>query len=128
MLVAKWGRIVNVAIIAGLGGSAYLTAYCASKHGVIGFTRALAEEFRDTGITANAICPGYTETDMMRKAMANIVKHTGAGRRPKRAHDWPNRIPRGRIATVEEVAEAAIDLVTGDLTGGAVVIPGGEVV
>ena len=55
-----------------------LTAYCSSKHGVIGLTRALAEEFRDTGITANAICPGYTETDMMRKAMANIVKHTGA--------------------------------------------------
>ena len=94
---------------------------------MIGLTRALAEEFRDTGITANAICPGYTETDMMRKAMANIVKHTGADETQARDYLAQSN-PGGRIATVEEVAEAAIDLVTGDLTGGAVVIPGGEVV
>jgi NAD(P)-dependent dehydrogenase (short-subunit alcohol dehydrogenase family) len=127
MVIAKWGRILNISSIAGLGGSAYLTAYCSSKHGVIGLTRALAEEFKDTGITANAICPGYTETDMMRQAMTNIVKHTGASEEQARAH-LASTNPGGRIATVEEVAAAAVDLVTGDNTGGSVIIPGGEVV
>jgi NAD(P)-dependent dehydrogenase (short-subunit alcohol dehydrogenase family) len=127
MLIGKWGRIINISSIAGLGGSAYLTAYCSSKHGVIGLTRALAEEFRDTGVTANAICPGYTETDMMRNAMANIVKHTGANEDQAREHLAKSN-PGGRIATVEEVGAAAVDLVTGNQTGGAVIIPGGEVV
>jgi NAD(P)-dependent dehydrogenase (short-subunit alcohol dehydrogenase family) len=127
MVIAKSGRIINVSSIAGLGGSPYLTAYCSSKHGVIGLTRALAEEFRDTGITANAICPGYTETDMMRQAMANIVRHTGASEDQARAH-LANSNPGGRIATVEEVAQAAVDLIAGDATGGAVIVPGGEVV
>jgi NAD(P)-dependent dehydrogenase (short-subunit alcohol dehydrogenase family) len=127
MVIAKWGRIINISSIAGLGGSPYLTAYCSSKHGVIGLTRALAEEFKDTGVTANAICPGYTETDMMRQAMANIVRHTGASEDQARAH-LANSNPGGRIATVEEVAAAAVDLVTGEATGGSVIIPGGEVV
>ena len=127
MLIAKWGRVLNISSIAGLGGSAYLTAYCASKHGVIGLTRALAEEFKDTGVTANALCPGYTETDMMRQAMANIVRHTGADEAQARAH-LASSNPGGRIATVEEVAEAAVDVITSDATGGSIIIPGGEVV
>jgi NAD(P)-dependent dehydrogenase (short-subunit alcohol dehydrogenase family) len=127
MLIAKWGRIVNISSVAGLGGAAYISAYCASKHGVAGFTRAIAEEFRDTGITSNAICPGYTETDMMRQAMANISKHTGADETQAREH-LASTNPGGRIATVEEVAAAALDLITGDATGGSVIVPGGEAV
>ncbi len=124
MIVAKWGRIVNVASTAGLAGAAYLAAYCASKHGVVGFTRAIAAEFDGTGITANAICPGYTETDMMRKAIANVSKHTGADEHGARAR-LAQANPLGRIASVEEVAQAAFDIVAGSRSGVAIVVPGG---
>ncbi len=126
MILAKWGRIVNVASTAGLGGAPYLAAYCASKHGVVGFTRAIAAEFDGTGITANAVCPGYTETDMMRKAIANISKHTGAGESDARARLAQSN-PLGRIATVVEVAAAVLELVTSARNGDAVVIPGGAI-
>ncbi len=65
MYAAKWGRIVNVASVAGLKGYAYVTAYCASKHGMIGMTRALAQETAKHGVTVNAVCPGYVETDIV---------------------------------------------------------------
>ncbi|MGB8910138.1 MAG: SDR family NAD(P)-dependent oxidoreductase [Candidatus Cybelea sp.] len=123
MVVAGWGRIVNVASTAGLDGAPYLSAYCASKHGVIGFTRAIAAELASTGVTANAVCPGYVETEMMARAVANITTRTG--RSEKAARELlASGNPEGRIATVDEVAQAVLDVVNGSLTGVARVVPG----
>jgi NAD(P)-dependent dehydrogenase (short-subunit alcohol dehydrogenase family) len=124
MLIAKWGRILNVASIAGLMGAPYISAYCASKHGVIGFTRAIAAEFGGTGVTANAICPGYTETDMMQQAIAKIVKHTGSSEDGAR-QSLAMMNPEGRIATVDEVAQASLELICGEKNGVSLVVPGG---
>jgi len=121
MIPATWGRIVNVASIAGLYGAPYIGAYAASKHGVVGLTRTLAEELREFGITANALCPGYVETDMMRSAVANIVKHTGVGEDAAR-EQLAQTNPGGRIIHVDEVAAAAMTLIAGDATGECVVL------
>ncbi|MDE2480858.1 MAG: SDR family oxidoreductase [bacterium] len=124
MVLARYGRILNVASIAGLYGAPYIAAYCASKHGVIGLTRAVAAEFAGTGITANAICPGYTETEMMHQAISKIVKHTGASEQSAR-ETLAGMNPEGRIASVEEVAQAALELICGEKSGVSLVIPGG---
>ena len=85
MLAAGWGRIVNVVSTAGLVGYAYVSAYCAAKHGVIGLTRALALEVAKKGVTVNAVCPGYTETDILRESIANVVAKTGRSEQEARA-------------------------------------------
>ncbi len=122
MLAAKWGRIVNVASIAGLYGAPYIAAYTASKHGVMGFTRALSAELDGSGVTVNAVCPGYTQTDMMQQAVENIVRRTGMGAEDAR-RQLAQTNPGGRLVSVEEVAQAAIALCEGDENGREVILP-----
>ena len=77
MVERHWGRIVNMASVAGLGGGKYIAAYSASKHAVVGFTRSVAAEVAGTGVTVNAVCPGYVDTDMTRESVARIAAKTG---------------------------------------------------
>ena len=129
MLEAGWGRIVNVASTAGLIGYGYVSAYCAAKHGVIGLTRALALELAAKGITVNAVCPGYTETDIVRDAVANIVGKTGRTEAQARA-ELAARNPQRRLVQPDEVADAVAWLCrpsASAITGQAVPVAGGEV-
>jgi NAD(P)-dependent dehydrogenase (short-subunit alcohol dehydrogenase family) len=122
MIAAGWGRIVNIASIAGLAGAPYVSAYTASKHGVVGFTRAIAAELAAAGVTANAVCPGYTETEMLQRAIENITSRTGRSKAAAREL-LARGNPAGRVATVEEVAQAVLDLVNGTSTGIALIVP-----
>lgn len=129
MLAAGWGRIVNVASTAGLIGYPYVTAYCAAKHGVVGLTRALALEVAKKGVTVNAVCPGYTETDIVRDAVANIVAKTGRSEDEARA-ELAKRNPQGRLVQPQEVADAVLWLCqpgAGAMTGQSLAVAGGEV-
>jgi NAD(P)-dependent dehydrogenase (short-subunit alcohol dehydrogenase family) len=122
-------RVVNIASTAGLSGYAYVSAYCAAKHGVIGLTRSLALELAKTGITVNAVCPSYVETDMTKDTLANIVAKTGKSEAEARA-ELAKANPQGRLIAPEEVANAVCWLAlpgSHSLTGLAVPIAGGEV-
>ncbi|MDR2851892.1 MAG: SDR family oxidoreductase [Burkholderiaceae bacterium] len=129
MIEAGWGRIVNVASTAGLRGYAYVAAYCAAKHGVIGLTRALALEVAQTGVTVNAVCPGYTETPLLKGAIDNIVAKTGRSSIQAKtvlaAHN-----PQGRLVMPQEVAHAVEWLClpgSEAVHGQSIAIAGGEV-
>jgi NAD(P)-dependent dehydrogenase (short-subunit alcohol dehydrogenase family) len=128
MLQADRGRIINIASTAGLTGYPYVTAYCAAKHGVIGLTRALAIELARKNITVNAVCPGYTDTDLSRDAIAAIQKKTGRSEADVRAVFTAHN-PQGRMVSSEEVAQTVLWLCTNDvgsITGQSIAIAGGE--
>ncbi|HEX9772302.1 MAG TPA: SDR family oxidoreductase [Steroidobacteraceae bacterium] len=129
MLEDRFGRIVNVASTAGLRGYRYGTAYAAAKHGVIGLTRSLALELAEQGITVNAVCPGYTDTDLVRDAIANIVRKTGRSEDEARAALVAGN-PQHRLIQPDEVAQAVVWLCapgTESVTGQSLAIAGGEV-
>jgi 3-hydroxybutyrate dehydrogenase len=129
MLDAGSGRIVNIASIAGLKGAAYVSAYCAAKHAAIGLTRALALETATKGITVNAVCPSYADTDMARRAIANIVAKTGRSAADAEM-ELVRKNPQGRLIRPEEVAATVLWLCAPGseaITGQAIAIAGGEV-
>ncbi len=126
MLMRKSGRIVNVASTAALKGYAYVAAYCAAKHGVLGLTRALALEVATKGVTVNAVCPGYTETDIIESAVNTLVAKTG--RTPEQARTELSKAnPQGRLIQPDEVADTvAWILGNGAINGQAIAVCGGE--
>ncbi len=129
MIAAGWGRIVNVASTAGLKGYPYVSAYVAAKHGLVGLTRALAVEFARTGVTVNAVCPGYTDTPMLEGAVATIVAKTKRSAEEARASLAASN-PMGRLVMPDEVAAAVGFLClpsSGAITGATLPIAGGEI-
>ncbi len=128
MLASGWGRVVNIASTAGLTGYAYVAAYCAAKHGVVGLTRALALEFAKKGLTINAVCPGYTETDIVRNSIANVVAKTGRSEEQARA-EFTAGNPQGRLVQADEVADAVAWLCSSAasaINGQSIAVCGGE--
>ena len=129
MQAAGWGRIVTVASTAAQKGYAYVSAYCAAKHGALGLTRALALECATRGITVNAVCPGYTDTDLVRSAVANITAKTGRSESEALAQ-FTGSNPQGRLVQPAEVAAAVLWLCqesSSSITGQAISVSGGEV-
>ena len=129
MIEAGWGRLVAIASTAGLKGYAYVSTYCAAKHGVIGLTRALALETAKTGVTVNAVCPGYTDTPMLTQSIARIMAKSGRTLAEAEAA-LKAANPQGRFIRPEEVAATVLWLCGADaasITGQAISVSGGEV-
>ena len=125
MIARKWGRIINIASYAGLSGIPFSSAYSASKHALVGLTRSLALELARYNITANAICPGWVETDMVRDAVANIIEKTGRSEGEARAGILA-LAGQQRVIAPEEVAAEALRLASpaGDGVSGEAILIG----
>ena len=129
LLQARAARIVNIASTAGLIGYRNVAAYCAAKHAVIGLTRAVALEVARSGLTVNAVCPGYTDTDIVREAVANIVRESGGSETDAR-DALMRRNPQRRFVAPEEVAATVGWLCSPEsqsINGQAISVSGGEV-
>ena len=129
MVKAGWGRVINVASTAGLTGFAYTAAYCASKHAMVGLTRALALDVAKSRVTVNAVCPGWVRTRMTDEAIARIVSKTGRSEGDAR-HSLERMSPQGRLVEPEEVAHAIAMLCAesaGSIHGQTIVVDGGQV-
>jgi len=128
MMARKFGRIVNIASTAALKGYPYVSAYVTSKHALLGFTRALAQEQAKTGVTVNAVCPGFTDTDMVDQAVNHIAAKTRRAADSARA-EIVKTSPMGRLIAPAEVADAVCFLArreSGGITGTAITVAGGE--
>jgi 3-hydroxybutyrate dehydrogenase len=124
-----YGRIVAIASTAGLKGYAYVSAYSAAKHAVVGLVRALALELANTRVTVNAVCPGFTDTDLVAGSIDNIMKKTGRSHEQAVA-ELARYNPQGRLVTPAEVADTVLWLCgegAGAITGQAIAVAGGEV-
>lgn len=129
MVERGWGRVINVASIAGKTGAPYIAAYAASKHGVLGLTRSAALEVATKGVTVNAICPGYVDTEMTARALDRIEAKTGRSRDEALA-SIKRMSPQNRLVTAEEVAAVALLLASEEgrgITGQAINVDGGAV-
>ncbi len=129
MKASGWGRLIAIASTAGLKGYLYVSAYCAAKHGVIGLTRALALELGTSGVTANAICPGFIETPLLERSIDNIVEKTGMSREDA-AKSLKTGNPQKRFIQPEDVAASALWLSSDGaacVNGHALSLSGGEI-